>query len=92
VEVDRLTEATAAIDSELWLHTGDLGTMDSRGHCRFVRPAPGQAPTEEELLACCRVHRAGYKTPRHWRFVQELSETASGKVQKSAREVTKEGP
>ncbi len=30
-------EATSeTIDAEGWLHTGDLGTMDSRGYCRIV--------------------------------------------------------
>jgi fatty-acyl-CoA synthase len=48
----------------------------------FVRPAAGQAPTEEELFAYCRQHLAGYKTPRHWRFVEQFPQTPSGKVQK----------
>jgi fatty-acyl-CoA synthase len=48
----------------------------------FVRPMPGQTPTEEELFAYCRRHLAGYKTPRHWRFVEQFPQTPSGKIQK----------
>src|SRR5262249_15774193 len=38
----------------------------------FVRRAPGQAPTEQELFEFCRQHLAAFKTPRHWVFVDEL--------------------
>ena len=48
----------------------------------FVRPAPGEAPTEQELFAHCRAHLAAHKTPRHWRFLDEFPLTASGKIQK----------
>ncbi|HEY7202001.1 MAG TPA: AMP-binding protein [Candidatus Dormibacteraeota bacterium] len=48
----------------------------------FVRPAPGAAPTEQELFDFCREHLAAFKTPRHWVFVDELPLTPSGKVQK----------
>jgi fatty-acyl-CoA synthase len=48
----------------------------------FVRPAAGQAPTEEELFAYCRRRLAGYKTPRHWQFVERFPQTPSGKIQK----------
>ncbi|HEX5503148.1 MAG TPA: AMP-binding protein, partial [Thermomicrobiales bacterium] len=48
----------------------------------FVRPAPGGAPTEEELCAYCRERLAAYKTPRHWVFVEQFPLTPSGKVQK----------
>jgi fatty-acyl-CoA synthase len=50
----------------------------------FVRPVPGQTPSEEELSAYCRQHLAGYKTPRHWRFVEQFPQTPSGKIQKFA--------
>jgi len=48
----------------------------------FVRPAPGHAPTAEELFAFCREHLAPHKTPRVWEFVEQFPLTPSGKVQK----------
>jgi acyl-CoA synthetase (AMP-forming)/AMP-acid ligase II len=48
----------------------------------FVRPAPGQLPTAEELFAFCRAHLAAHKTPRFWEFVEQFPLTPPGKVQK----------
>ena len=48
----------------------------------FIRPAVGQAPTEEELFTFCRQHLAPYKTPRYWVFVDAHPLTPSGKIQK----------
>lgn len=42
----------------------------------------GEAPGEEELSDLCRQHLAGYKKPRHFRFVQELPKDNLGKVSK----------
>jgi fatty-acyl-CoA synthase len=48
----------------------------------FIRSAPGDPPTRDELTAYCRGHLASYKAPRHWEFVDAFPQTASGKVQK----------
>ncbi|HEX2464223.1 MAG TPA: AMP-binding protein [Thermoanaerobaculia bacterium] len=50
----------------------------------FIRAAPGIArPDERELHAHVREHLAHYKTPRHWRFVDEFPLNASGKILKT---------
>jgi fatty-acyl-CoA synthase len=50
----------------------------------FVRIAPGvERPQESELHSLVREHLAPYKTPRHWRFVEEFPLNASGKILKS---------
>jgi fatty-acyl-CoA synthase len=48
----------------------------------FIRPAEGEAPSEQELFAFCRRHLAPYKTPKHWVFVEEFPLTPAGKIQK----------
>ena len=48
----------------------------------FVRAEPGQALTEDELLAHCRGRIASFKIPRHVVFVDDFPMTSSGKVQK----------
>jgi acyl-CoA synthetase (AMP-forming)/AMP-acid ligase II len=130
--LDNPGATAAAIDSEGWLHTGDLGSMDERGYCRiggrlkdmiirgaeniypaeieqvlfehedvadvavlgvpdalwgeqvaaFIRPAEGRVPDPEALFAYCRERLAPFKTPRHWRFVDDFPLTPSGKVKK----------
>jgi fatty-acyl-CoA synthase len=129
---DMPEETRAAIDVDDWYHTGDLGTMDSRGYLRiegrlkdmiirggenvypreieevlarypkvaeaavvgmadpkwgeivvaFVRCAPGERPTPEELSDFCRSHLAHYKAPQRWEFVDAFPLTASGKIEK----------
>ena len=50
--------------------------------CAVVVPGPTQ-PTADELIAHVRAHLAGFKRPRHVRFVDELPMTSNGKVAKS---------
>jgi o-succinylbenzoate---CoA ligase len=49
-----------------------------------VQLAAGHTLTEGELLAYSRERLAGYKQPRVIRFVDELPQTASGKIQRQA--------
>ncbi|SER10901.1 fatty-acyl-CoA synthase [Solimonas aquatica] len=48
----------------------------------WVRPKTGTIPQSGELEAFCRERLAGYKVPRHWKFVAEFPVTVTGKVQK----------
>jgi fatty-acyl-CoA synthase len=50
--------------------------------CAWVRLAPGESATEEEIRAFCRGQIAHYKIPRYVRFVPEFPMTVTGKVQK----------
>jgi len=51
--------------------------------CAVVVPGPTR-PTADELIAHVRAHLAGFKRPRHVRFVEELPLTSNGKIAKSA--------
>jgi fatty-acyl-CoA synthase len=62
-----------------------VGLPDSRmGEelCAWIRLAPGEACTEEEIRGFCQPRIAHYKVPRYIRFVEEFPMTVSGKVQK----------
>lgn len=50
--------------------------------CAVIVPKPGAHLTKEEVIRYSREHLAGYKTPRHVVFVDELPRTPSGKVTK----------
>ncbi len=49
--------------------------------CAFVELKPGMRATEAELIAFCREHLAGFKTPKQVVFA-ELPRTSTGKIQK----------
>jgi fatty-acyl-CoA synthase len=48
----------------------------------FVRPMPQTSPTPESLAAALVGRLAPNKIPRHWRLVEAMPTTASGKIQK----------
>jgi fatty-acyl-CoA synthase len=49
--------------------------------CAFVELKPGAEVTEKDLIAHCRSHLAGFKTPKHVVFA-DLPKTSTGKIQK----------
>jgi long-chain acyl-CoA synthetase len=48
-----------------------------------VVPAPGEPPTDEELIEHCRGKIGGYKIPRRYVFLKELPKSAVNKVLKN---------
>ena len=50
--------------------------------CAWIRMAPRELCTEDEIRDFCQGHIAHYKVPRYIRFVDEFPMTVSGKVQK----------
>jgi fatty-acyl-CoA synthase len=50
--------------------------------CAWIVPRAGRAPAPEDLRNYCRGQIAHYKIPRHFRVVQELPMTITGKPQK----------
>ncbi|MDH1655211.1 AMP-binding protein [Pseudomonas mosselii] len=48
----------------------------------WIRLHPGHSATADELQQWCKARLAHFKTPRHFRFVEEFPMTVTGKVQK----------
>ncbi|KAF2410896.1 AMP-binding protein [Pseudomonas sp. O64] len=48
----------------------------------WIKLHPGHSATEQELQAWCKERIANFKTPRHFKFVDEFPMTVTGKVQK----------
>jgi len=48
----------------------------------FIELRPGMAATAEDIVAHCRDRIAGYKKPKHVRFLSPLPRNSTGKVQK----------
>ena len=72
-EMDEVSAAAVvAVDDEKW---GQVGLA-------VICPRRGAALGEDDVVAWCRERLAGYKVPRHLRFVEELPLNAQGKVQK----------
>ena len=93
LRISHFMVAPAEIEAYLQTHPKVLqafviGVPDPRTNeavVAFVIPRPGEAPTEEELIAHCRGRIASYKVPRHVRVVADVPRTPGphgDKVQK----------
>jgi fatty-acyl-CoA synthase len=62
-----------------------IGTPDEKWGemvTAVVVVAEGEQVTEEEIIAHCKAHIAGYKAPKRVEFRDQLARTATGKIQK----------
>jgi fatty-acyl-CoA synthase/long-chain acyl-CoA synthetase len=84
-------ENVAAVEIETWLQNHEavkLAQVVGIPHPRlievpaaFIELEPGKTTNEEELIAFCKGNIAGFKIPRHVRFVEEWP-SSSTKIQK----------
>ncbi|MFL6969582.1 AMP-binding protein [Pseudomonas alvandae] len=57
----------------------------------WIKFHPGHSATEQELQAWCKERIAHFKTPRHFKFVEDFPMTVTGKIQKfRMREISME--
>ncbi|WP_431240212.1 fatty acyl-CoA synthetase [Mycolicibacterium aichiense] len=82
--------ASREVEEVLYLHAGvEEAAVFGLAHPVWVEavvaavvPRAGAALTEDEVVAHCRTHLAGFKTPKHVFFVSELPKNPSGKLLK----------
>ncbi|EHB53370.1 Long-chain-fatty-acid--CoA ligase [Mycolicibacterium rhodesiae JS60] len=82
--------ASREVEEVLYLHAGvEEAAVFGLAHPVWVEavvaavvPRAGADMTEGEVLAHCRTHLAGFKTPKHIFFVSELPKNPSGKLLK----------
>jgi fatty-acyl-CoA synthase len=82
--------ASREVEEVLYLHTGVAeAAVFGLPHPVWVEavvaaviPRSGAEVTEDDVLAHCRKHLAGFKTPKHIFFVSELPKNPSGKLLK----------
>ena len=59
--------------------------------CAFIELKAGQSSTEEDIIAFCKAHMAGFKRPKQILFMA-LPKTSTGKIQKfKLRDLVREG-
>lgn len=88
-EENRQTLQTHA-DGHVWLHTGDLGRMDSEGFVYFSQRVkafvvlkdncPQDEDMKQSILEHCKKHIAKYALPSEIEFRATLPTTLVGKV------------
>jgi fatty-acyl-CoA synthase len=66
-----MAAAVVAMPSEKWGETP----------CAFIELRPGAVVTEQDIIAHCKLHLAGFKVPRAIVF-SDLPKTSTGKIQK----------
>jgi fatty-acyl-CoA synthase len=79
-------DLTSARMQDGWLHTGDLGVIDEKGLVTYMARIKdmlkvGGELSEDDVIGFCEGSIAGFKVPRHVRFVDEWPMSAT-KIQK----------
>lgn len=85
-EVERVLQAHPAVAQACVVGLEAPGWGQQVAAAVILRPASGlaEATASPVLIAHCRAHLAGYKIPRRFLFLDQLPQTASGKILRAA--------